>query len=101
MAGRRNSAISSMRPPPPRRWGQVHRATTLDGRKLACKLQYPDMASAVEADLGQLRLILGIFERYDRAVSTKKIHEEISERLREELDYESARDRTCPSMPIS
>jgi predicted unusual protein kinase regulating ubiquinone biosynthesis (AarF/ABC1/UbiB family) len=67
--------------------GQVHRATGLDGRRLACKLQYPDMASAVEADLGQLRLILGIFERYDRAVSTKKVHEEISERLREELDY--------------
>jgi predicted unusual protein kinase regulating ubiquinone biosynthesis (AarF/ABC1/UbiB family) len=67
--------------------GQVHRATGKDGRRLACKLQYPDMASAVEADLGQLRLILGIFERYDRAVSTKKIHEEISERLREELDY--------------
>ncbi|MDB5397358.1 MAG: AarF/ABC1/UbiB kinase family protein [Rhodospirillales bacterium] len=68
--------------------GQVHRATGLNGHKLACKLQYPDMASAVEADLGQLRLILGIFERYDRAVSTKKVHEEISERLREELDYE-------------
>jgi len=68
--------------------GQVHRATSLDGKRLACKLQYPDMASAVEADLGQLRMILGIFERYDRAVSTKKIHEEIAERLREELDYE-------------
>jgi predicted unusual protein kinase regulating ubiquinone biosynthesis (AarF/ABC1/UbiB family) len=67
--------------------GQVHRATRRDGKRLACKLQYPDMASAVEADLGQLKLILGIFERYDRAVSTKKIHEEISERLREELDY--------------
>jgi predicted unusual protein kinase regulating ubiquinone biosynthesis (AarF/ABC1/UbiB family) len=67
--------------------GQVHRATAKDGTRLACKLQYPDMASTVEADLGQLRLILGIFERYDRAVSTKKIHEEISERLREELDY--------------
>ena len=31
--------------------GQVHRATAKDGRALACKLQYPDMASAVEADL--------------------------------------------------
>jgi len=67
--------------------GQVHRAAAKDGVRLACKLQYPDMASAVEADLRQLKLILGIFERYDRAVSTKKIHEEISERLREELDY--------------
>jgi predicted unusual protein kinase regulating ubiquinone biosynthesis (AarF/ABC1/UbiB family) len=68
--------------------GQVHRAIGLDGQKLACKLQYPDMASAVEADLGQLRLILGLFERVDKAVSTKRVHEEISERLREELDYE-------------
>jgi predicted unusual protein kinase regulating ubiquinone biosynthesis (AarF/ABC1/UbiB family) len=65
----------------------VHRATSLDGRALACKLQYPDMQSAVESDLGQLRMILGLFERYDRAVSTKQIHAEIAERLREELDY--------------
>jgi predicted unusual protein kinase regulating ubiquinone biosynthesis (AarF/ABC1/UbiB family) len=68
--------------------GQVHRATTLDGTPLACKLQYPDMASAVEADLRQLRLVLGLYERYDRAVTTAEIHAEIAERLREELDYE-------------
>jgi predicted unusual protein kinase regulating ubiquinone biosynthesis (AarF/ABC1/UbiB family) len=68
--------------------GQVHRATHRDGRKLACKLQYPDMASAVEADLRQLRLAMSIYERYDRAVSTAEIHEEIAARLREELDYE-------------
>jgi predicted unusual protein kinase regulating ubiquinone biosynthesis (AarF/ABC1/UbiB family) len=68
--------------------GQVHRAVALDGRALACKLQYPDMASAVEADLGQLRLIFAVYERYDRAVSTGEIHEEIAARLREELDYE-------------
>ena len=36
--------------------GQVHRATSLEGERLACKLQYPDMASAVEADLVQLDL---------------------------------------------
>ena len=34
--------------------GQVHRAVALDGTPLACKLQYPDMGSAVEADLRQL-----------------------------------------------
>src|SRR3546814_13652219 len=48
--------------------GQVHRATALDGRALACKLQYPDMGSAVEADLRQLRLVFAIYERGDRAV---------------------------------
>jgi predicted unusual protein kinase regulating ubiquinone biosynthesis (AarF/ABC1/UbiB family) len=68
--------------------GQVHRATALDGRPLACKLQYPDMASAVEADLRQLKLAMGLYERYDRAVTTAEIHAEIADRLREELDYE-------------
>jgi predicted unusual protein kinase regulating ubiquinone biosynthesis (AarF/ABC1/UbiB family) len=68
--------------------GQVHRAVALDGRALACKLQYPDMASAVEADLRQLKLVMSIYERYDRAVSTADIHAEIADRLREELDYE-------------
>jgi predicted unusual protein kinase regulating ubiquinone biosynthesis (AarF/ABC1/UbiB family) len=67
--------------------GQVHRAVALDGRAFACKLQYPDMASAVEADLRQLKLVLSIYERYDRAITTGEIHAEIAERLREELDY--------------
>ncbi len=68
--------------------GQVHKAVDHDGRLLACKLQYPDMQSAVEADLKQLRLVFSVFESYDKAISTKQIHAEISERLREELDYE-------------
>src|SRR5215471_1392535 len=68
--------------------GQVHRATTLDGTALACKLQYPDMSSAVEADLRQLKLAMAVYERYDRAVTTGEIHAEIADRLREELDYQ-------------
>jgi predicted unusual protein kinase regulating ubiquinone biosynthesis (AarF/ABC1/UbiB family) len=68
--------------------GQVHRAVGLDGTPLACKLQYPDMGSAVEADLRQLRLAMGLYERYDKTVSTAEIHAEIADRLREELDYE-------------
>ncbi len=67
--------------------GQVHRATSLDGRPLAVKLQYPDMQSAVEADLAQLRLIFALHARMDRAVDTAEIISEISARLREELDY--------------
>ncbi len=67
--------------------GQVHRAEALDGRALACKLQYPDMASAVEADLQQLKIVLALYERYDRAVTTDEIHAEVADRLREELDY--------------
>ncbi|WP_207458769.1 AarF/UbiB family protein [Azospirillum sp. SYSU D00513] len=68
--------------------GQVHKAVALGGRALACKLQYPDMASAVEADLRQLGLIFSLFERTDSAISTRQIQAEIGARLREELDYE-------------
>ncbi len=71
--------------------GQVHRATSLDGRRLACKLQYPDMQSAVEADLQQLKFVFAIYRHYDKAVDPSHIHAEIAARLREELDYDLER----------
>ena len=67
--------------------GQVHFAESIEGEKLACKLQYPDMGSAVQADLKQLKLIFSLYEKYDSAISTEAIHEELSDRLKEELDY--------------
>lgn len=67
--------------------GQVHRAVTHKGEKVACKLQYPDMVSAVEADLKQLGMIMGVFEKYDNSVNTSEIQKEITDRLYEELDY--------------
>ncbi|WP_020179339.1 AarF/ABC1/UbiB kinase family protein [Methylopila sp. M107] len=67
--------------------GQVHRATTHGGRAVAVKLQYPDMASAVEADLGQLRLLFDIRRRFDPSIDTSQIVQEIGARIREELDY--------------
>ena len=67
--------------------GQVHEARSLDGRRLAVKLQYPDMASAVEADLNQLGVILSIHRRMRPAIDTREIAVELGERVREELDY--------------
>jgi predicted unusual protein kinase regulating ubiquinone biosynthesis (AarF/ABC1/UbiB family) len=67
--------------------GQVHRARAHDGSELACKLQYPDMQSAVEADLRQLNLIFAIHRRMDPAIDTTEIAKEIGARIREELDY--------------
>jgi predicted unusual protein kinase regulating ubiquinone biosynthesis (AarF/ABC1/UbiB family) len=67
--------------------GQVHRARSLEGAELACKLQYPDMQSAVEADLQQLQWLLAIRRRLDSAIDTSEIGKEIGERVREELDY--------------
>jgi len=67
--------------------GQVHRAVALDGRSLAVKLQYPDMQSAVETDLAQMRTVMAIGRQLFGSVDTREIAAEISERIREELDY--------------
>jgi predicted unusual protein kinase regulating ubiquinone biosynthesis (AarF/ABC1/UbiB family) len=68
--------------------GQVHKARSLDGEPLACKLQYPEMASAVETDLSQLDLLFSLHRRIGAAIDTREIAHEIRERVREELDYE-------------
>jgi len=68
--------------------GQVHKAVSHDGRALAVKLQYPDMQSAVEADLAQLAVLFSIHARMRPAIDTSEMLTEISARLREELDYD-------------
>lgn len=68
--------------------GQVHRARLPDGRDVACKLQYPDMPSVVEADLRQVKLAIAVLRRMDNAIHHEEIYKELSARLREELDYE-------------
>ena len=45
------------------------------------------MASALEADLNQLKLVFAVGQRFDPAIRTDEIHAEITTRLREELDY--------------
>ena len=67
--------------------GQVHRATTPGGDLVACKLQYPNMDSAIEADLKQLSLVFELHKRMRPGIDTSQIKLEIAERLREELDY--------------
>ncbi len=72
--------------------GQVHRAITKEGIPVACKLQYPDMESAIEADLNQLNLFLNIYETWNKALQTSDIQQEIKDRLQEELDYQLEAD---------
>lgn len=67
--------------------GQVHRAVARDGTLLACKLQYPDMSSVVEADLKQLKLALALFSGIDRKIDTAQVQAELADRMREELAY--------------
>ena len=68
--------------------GQVHKATDRNGAAIACKLQYPDMQSAVEADLKQLDWLFGLHRQFSTAIDTREVATEIGDRLREELDYD-------------
>jgi predicted unusual protein kinase regulating ubiquinone biosynthesis (AarF/ABC1/UbiB family) len=81
-------AAFDMQPAASASLGQVHRAEPHQGQALAVKLQYPDMQSAVEADLNQLRVVFALHARMNPAIDTGEMLKEVSARLREELDYE-------------
>jgi predicted unusual protein kinase regulating ubiquinone biosynthesis (AarF/ABC1/UbiB family) len=68
--------------------GQVHRATTRDGRDVAVKVQYPGITEAIQADLKNLRLGLKLLNVIAPGIDTGAIAEEVRERIVEELDYE-------------
>ena len=78
---------STRRPRSRPRWARSIARRCSTAREVACKLQYPDMASALEADLNQLKLVFAVGQRFDPAIRTDEIHAEITTRLREELDY--------------
>lgn len=67
--------------------GQVHRGVLRDGREVAVKIQYPDVQRMVEADLKNLKVLLGNLIRLFSDIDFDPIWEEVRERLFEELDY--------------
>ena len=74
--------------------GQVHQAILKDGTKVACKLQYPGIDRAVDADLRQIKWLADIYHMWGRALDTVSIQAELRERLHEELDYEHEAQNT-------
>jgi predicted unusual protein kinase regulating ubiquinone biosynthesis (AarF/ABC1/UbiB family) len=67
--------------------GQVHRATTDDGREVVVKVQYPGVDGAVDSDLAQLRMALRIGRLALDKEAIDSLFDEMRERLHEELDY--------------
>jgi predicted unusual protein kinase regulating ubiquinone biosynthesis (AarF/ABC1/UbiB family) len=68
--------------------GQVHRATTRDGRDVAVKVQYPGIAEAVETDLRNLNMLFPLVKRLAPGLDIKAVARELRDRIGEELDYE-------------
>jgi hypothetical protein len=68
--------------------GQVHRARTRDGDEVAVKMQHPDVAEAIEADLRHIGLVGPILGRLAPGVDARPLLAEVRERISDELDYE-------------
>jgi predicted unusual protein kinase regulating ubiquinone biosynthesis (AarF/ABC1/UbiB family) len=68
--------------------GQVHRATLVDGRPVAVKIQYPGVAEALEADLANAGMLVRLAKALAPGLDAKAIATELRERVLEELDYE-------------
>ncbi len=67
--------------------GQVHRAELPDGTAVAVKVQYPDIAAAVRADLANLPLIARFVRLLLPGVDAEEAAQEVRERILQELDY--------------
>jgi predicted unusual protein kinase regulating ubiquinone biosynthesis (AarF/ABC1/UbiB family) len=68
--------------------GQVHKGRTSDGEVVAVKVQHPDVAEAVEADLRNLGLVRPILNRLAPALDASAVLAEIRDRVSDEVDYE-------------
>jgi predicted unusual protein kinase regulating ubiquinone biosynthesis (AarF/ABC1/UbiB family) len=67
--------------------GQVHRAVTRDGRRVAVKVQYPGVDSILRADLDCAPVLLHGLRHFWPSLDPKVVVAELRERLEEELDY--------------
>src|SRR3954447_21846425 len=68
--------------------GQVHKAITTDGKRVAVKIQYPGIAEAVETDLRNMQMVFPLVKRLAPGLDVKALASELRERIGDELDYE-------------
>ncbi len=68
---------------------QVHRACLHDGREVAVKVQYPEIADIVAVDLANFRFFVGILARIERNFDLRMVIREVSKYVQLELDFEN------------
>lgn len=68
--------------------GQVHRGVLADGRRVAIKVQYPEIADALESDLGLVSVLIALGKIIAPGLDPKIVAGELRERVLEELDFE-------------
>lgn len=68
---------------------QVHRATRKDGRRVAVKVQYPEIGALVRADLASLRLLFRTVSFLERDFDLMPLIDELQSSVPRELDFEN------------
>ena len=68
--------------------GQVHRATTQDGMRLAIKLQYPGVREAIDSDLDNVAGLIRWSGLWPSELDIQPLMAEARRQLHEEADYE-------------
>ncbi len=69
--------------------GQVHRATTLDGRELAIKIQYPGVRKSISSDVDNVASLLRLSGLLPKKLDIAPLLLQAKRQLREEADYEA------------
>jgi predicted unusual protein kinase regulating ubiquinone biosynthesis (AarF/ABC1/UbiB family) len=67
--------------------GQVHRATTRDGRDLAIKVQYPGVRASIDSDIDNVAALLRLPGLLPREMDLAPILAEAKRQLHQEADY--------------
>ncbi len=67
--------------------GQVHRAITSEGKEVAVKVQYPQIAQAIQADLDNSEMLARILGIVYPGLHPDDLVTELRARISEELDY--------------
>ncbi len=67
--------------------GQIHRAWLMDGTPVILKVQYPKIDQVIEADLKNLKGVIGVLFSMFSKMDFDPIWEELRDHLHEELDY--------------
>lgn len=67
--------------------GQVHRALTRDGRKLAIKVQYPGVANSIDSDVDNVATLLKVSGLLPKELDIAPLLAAAKQQLHEEADY--------------
>lgn len=70
-------------------FGQVHRAITHEGEKVALKIRYPEVDTLLAVDLAVMRFVLPLFGMFVPQMKLQPIQQEIGRALTTELDYDA------------